>query len=287
MNANERKKRSNLYLLILAVIGSGFLMACNDPTPVDTDADGCGQNATEDCSEDSFNFRSRSDIEEFCTNDCRQVSNLFFSGLEDVTSLKGFNHFENDDIRFHLDFRMLNGPERVDGFHGITDLGSLDFSGNHSVKEVILFENLERVRSLVEIENNSRLEKLTIFPNLLSQSDASRGNDFRIENNPMLREVGDMPLVREMGTLRILNNDSLETFGSLESLEEMHILHFADNPKLTSLPDLSSLKRVEYVIGFQNNPNLRLCEVEALLEQLEEPPQNPTIIEGLSDEPCD
>ena len=287
MNAKERKKWSSLYLLALAVIGSGLLMACNDPTPVDTDAEGCGQNATEDCSEENFSFRSRADIEEFCTNDCRHVFNLFFSGLEDVASLQGFNHFQNDEIRSRVSFRMLNGPEQVDGFHEVNELSGVELSGNHSVKEVVLFENLTRIRSSVEIDNNSSLEKLRILPNLLSQSDSNRNNDFRIENNPVLREVGDMPLAREMSSLRVLNNDSLETFGSLESLEEMHILHFADNPNLTSLPDLSSLRRVEFVVVFRNNPKLQLCEVEALLEQLEEAPQNPSIIEGLSDEPCD
>ena len=287
MNTKESKKKLSLYLLALAVLGSGFLMACNEPTPVDTDADGCGQNATEDCSEENFSFRSRADIDEFCTSNCRQVFNLFFSGLEDVSSLEGFNYLQDDDIRRRISFRMLGGPELVDGFHGLKEIGGLEFSGNHSVTEVVLFENLERVRSLVEIENNSRLEKLTIFPNLLSQSDASRDNDFRIKNNPVLREVGDMPLVKELGALRILENEVLETFGSLESLEEMSVLHIADNPRLTSLPEFPNLRLVHRTVSIRNNPKLRLCEVEAFLDQLDEPPRNNLNIEGLSDEPCD
>ena len=94
------------------------------------------------------------------------------------------------------------------------------------------------------------------------------------------------------GQLLLADQHNIESMEGLESLQEVEyfVILNAEYPddrvKLNSLAGLENLRRIHKALTIENAPNLRRCEAEALIAQLDVPPEVVNLV-NLSDEPCD
>lgn len=268
-----------------------FLVACGeDPTPVDTEDLGCtAATSDRDCAAEDISLliRSKAEIEEFCTLGCNTIQGITFHGLEDVETLDGFGNLEK--ILGSLYIHFLNGPTSFSGFNNINEFRGIEFANSSTIQEITGFNGLEETWGAVSIFANRELERVEIFDGLKTHGEAAteqalNGIDFK--DNPNLVEVAGFTELQEAFALRFVNNATLESIDTFDKLENVSTLVFRDNPELTSLPDFPALRRMEGNLVVVNNPQIRQCDVDRLLAQLDKQPEEINV-SGVSDEPCD
>lgn len=261
------------------------------PRPVDTTEMGCYPEVSDvDCWEESVSFYDAEDIAAFCQLGCSTFGRMELFQLSGVISIDGFSNLgqiKSLEVETPYDLRTVEGFENLievrDHIHITTREGPLESFGG--------FGSVEMVGDMW-VRNNLNLESFTALGNLENVSGRTPGHHqwrnqaLSFDDNPKLVEINDFPHLELVPVIRMLNNESLVTPPDFPSVREVNTIAIGDHPQLERLPDFSSLRRIHQTLMVTNSPNIRQCEVDALLAQLDEAPETIQVY-GLSDEPCD
>ncbi|WP_158542616.1 hypothetical protein [Lujinxingia litoralis] len=187
---------------------------------------------------------------------------LNISGLRNVHTLRGFDNLEfSNVVVLENNFRL----KTIEGFGALKEVNYLELEQMDGIDTIQAFDNLEFMGPAGDFSDS--------FGFFLTSMDG-------------IIHLEGLHKVREAGIVAIQYNENLESIDIMDSVEEIRSLSIRDNPKLSSLGEWPNLRRAHWGIEVHDTPNLRRCEVEALIDQLEERPEN-VELSGLSDAPCD
>ncbi|RAL20144.1 hypothetical protein DL240_18720 [Lujinxingia litoralis] len=233
-------------------------------------------------------FQEVSDLDLGCEQRCSRVSRtMAFFLLEGLGKLEGFHFVESVK---GLRFSSMHDLREIDAFHGLTTIEQgISIYENWGLETIEPFASLEHVGFAVGFENNYKLKDLRLLANVrqIGEIGGSYEQGLYLSSNKGLKDMtGLESLERIGGRFRISYETGLESMRGLESLKEVDTLRINYAVELSSLEGLENLQRVNEVLSIENSPKLRRCEVEALVAQLEEPPER-VLLSGLSEAPCD
>ncbi len=282
------------HLIVLACLGGGMLACGNDdldelrsctpPEEIRLDCDLSPTNV-------SMNIETQEDIDALCQQDCGYASGV-------LVDTRGFRVIEGPEILQEVERLRIAVSryelEEIHGFNGLRYLDNLSIgsTGADAVLHTVEgFEGLEQIRSF-RIEGMTSLEQVPIPENLriLGDPDApvepplyTGGALFM--NRLDVENLMSLSQLEHLSAIDLKNNAELRTLEGLEDFELIRAIAIFNSPKLHTLEHLSSLRRIHF-LSLRDLPNIRYCEVDALLEQLDEPPERLSL-NGLSNAPCD
>ncbi|RVU45709.1 hypothetical protein EA187_08050 [Lujinxingia sediminis] len=278
-------KRQLILITALMNVGSG----CGEPD-LQGVPQACGLETSQECnlSEDSWiKIETADDLEAYCEDACEQVYRLYFYDLREVAELTGFSWLKR--VEGNLNISGLRSVHTLQGFDNLEYSNSIIIENNFSLNAIDAFGSLREVNHL-KLSSMDGIDSIQAFDHLeyLGPAD-DLGDDnlgFFLDGMNGITHLEGLHKVREAGFVVIRYNKNLESIDIMESVEEVRSLAIVHNPKVASLGEWPNLRRVHQGIQIEGAPNLRRCEVEALIDQLEERP--PTVeLSGLSDAPCD
>ncbi|TXC75999.1 hypothetical protein FRC91_10905 [Bradymonadales bacterium TMQ1] len=296
-----------LHGFVTIAIAAAFVLITGcGPELVDVQEipDSCLSDSSEsaDCDLESFGenddqrtiyYRSVSDLERACEQRCsRTTRSLHFSRMEGLTTLQGFR-FIQEMPGFGV--QSLRDVEVIDLFHGVDSMTGFFIKENPELEIIEPLASLEILEYGANFEGNPKLKDLRALANVrqIGEIGGEYEPGLKLSNNSSLVDMTGLEKVEVIGgRFQIRDHYNLESMRGLDSLGEVEtlaIVNSDDDPeyvKLNSLAGLESLRRIHGALVIQNAPNLRRCEAEALVAQLEEPPEE-VILVNLNDEPCD
>ncbi len=282
------------HLIVLACLGGGMLAcgsdeldeirSCTPPEEVRLDCDLSPTNF-------SMTISSQEDVDALCQQDCGYASGV-------LVDTRGMRVFEGPDVLQEVEMLTIGVSrfelEEIRGFNGLQRLDNLEIGSRgadaklHTVEG---FEGLVQMRTYF-IEGMTSLEQVPIPENLriLGDPDApveppvyTAGGLFM--NRLAVENLKSLSQLEHLSAIDFQNNAELRTLEGLEDFELIRAIAIFNSPKLHTLEHLSSLRRIHF-LSLRDLPNIRYCEVDALLEQLDEPPERLSL-NGLSNAPCD
>lgn len=283
--------------------GIGFLglLACSDPEVENVDLpEACGSSVEDgadcemsydDSAYDWIQFHNVDQLELACEEKCLRMGEFGFYGLEGLQELTGFNFVvETPGGSF-----SMHDAVRIDAFHQVSGVSGLTFEDNFSLEDIEPFASLEEVESGVSFRGNPKLKDLRALQNVrqIGTQGGPVSQGLTLERNGSLTTMKGLERLEIIyGRLRLIDQVSIESMVGLESLQEVDyfVITNPEDPntqvELNSLAGLENLRRIHKTFTIENAPNLRRCEAEALIAQLEEPPEVVNLV-NLSDELCD
>ena len=278
-------KRYGMMLAVLMCVGPG----CGEPD-VQEVPDVCSLDVAQDCNLDEGSRISITNVRELvsvCEDACEQVYRLSFGDLRELRELTGFSWLKR--VEGDLYIRGLRSVHTLQGFDSLEFASAVVLEDNFALKTIDGFGSLREVNHL-KLSSMDGIDSIQAFDNLEYLGPADDLGDYNLgfflDGMNGITHLEGLHKVREAGFVVIRNNKNLETIDIMESVEEVRSLAIVHSPKVASLGEWPNLRRVHQGIQIEGAPNLRRCEVEALIDQLEERP--PTVqLSGLSDAPCD
>ena len=186
-----------------------------------------------------------------------------FASHESVKNLKPFSEIEGAasiDISSNPGLVSLEGLEHLirvgppeDSELELTGEYKIEISGNPKLNSVSALENLEIAGSIM-IFNNQALKVIDGINSLTSAG-------LRIEYNGALTRISGFEAMKTHGSLAILTNNNLKIIDGFQNLTQ-----------------------VDYLRAYRNL-GLDECQVQRIVDQLDEPPGTLEIIENRK--PCD
>ncbi|RDV37608.1 hypothetical protein DV096_13980 [Bradymonadaceae bacterium TMQ3] len=252
--------------------------------------DVCSLDVAQDCNLDEGSRIKVNNVEELaqvCEDACEEVYRLSFADLRELEELTGFSWLKRVEAVLYI--RSLRSAHTLRGFDNLEYASSVVLERNFSLNTIDAFGSLREVNHL-KLSLMDGIDSIQAFDHLeyLGPAD-DLGDDnlgFFLDGMNGITHLEGLHKVREAGFVVIRYNKNLESIDIMESVEEVRSLAIVHNPKVASLGEWPNLRRVHQGIQIEGAPNLRRCEVEALIDQLEERP--PTVeLSGLSDAPCD
>ncbi|RVU40390.1 hypothetical protein EA187_20150 [Lujinxingia sediminis] len=238
-------------------------------------------------------FKEVADLDLACEQKCKRSSRAFeFVTLHGLEAIQGFDFI---NALPGLGVMYTYDVEEIDALHSVESMVGVDFRENVKLEIIKPFASLEVLEYGASFEDNPRLKDLRALANVrqIGEIGGEYEPGLKLLNNNSLVDMTGLERVEVIGgRFQIRDQYNLESMRGLDSLREVEtlaIVNSDDDPeyvKLNSLAGLESLRRIHKALVIQNAPNLRRCEAEALVAQLEEPPEE-VILVNLSDEPCD
>jgi len=248
-------------------------------------------------------------IEEWCDlnrprEDCKADDFIISHGVEDARIL-----CETPCTQLGQLFINQGDSEIFKALHGFRSASTLLISNAHaSVKDLSFLSHFEYVKTL-EVKGNRGLETLNgleWIESMVSTNCDGCGASIVIEANPKLRSLAGLRNLIESDGIRIDRNDSLEAENVFPKLKSGGVA-FVRNQTLTTISGFESMIEIDSSITIRSNTNLRKvdawpnltklnalavegnrsldeCEVQRILDQLEEVPR--TVIISDNGSPC-
>ncbi len=220
------------------------------------------------CLLDGIEFNTQSDIDNFVVNypGCTRIAgdvSISDTGGGDITNLDGLNPLTKiygdltiignnnlttlaplehlNYVRHELHIRENQKLLNLEGVENMEEIGKLTIRNNHGLKELVRFNNLERVNGGISITNNDSLNLVGGMDNL--QAIASGLN---LSNNNQLVEVaGFQQLTAIGGQLYLGDNEVLTTIGGFENLASVGSdLKIGNHPLLSELNFIQSITSI-------------------------------------------
>lgn len=271
----------NLMLFVFFV--AFWTLSCGEDAPNTPPVDEwCDlERPREACELDYVRIESLEDMAAICESPCTRISLLAIENNVDNEILKELNgftyirsvniastHSNVKDLSFLRDvvemqnLRVMDNPglESLAGLEGVEFVNTCDMcerrieiSANPSLRS---FKGLENITDLdyLTIMDNNNLEEVNGFDKL-------KGGIITIDSNARIRRIaGFAGMVNNPRGINIFSNLALK--------------------RLELWPNLKSLGS----ISIDRNPSLNMCDVDRILNQLDEPPQ--TNIKDTNGPPC-
>jgi len=241
-------------------------------------------------------------IEEWCDlerprEDCKADDLIVNYGVEDARVL-----CETPCTRLGQVLISQGDSEIFKALHGFKSASSLRIgNADPSVKDLRFLSEFEDVKNLI-VKGNSGLESLDGLEWLHTMVPADCvdcGTTIAIEANPRLRSLTGLRNLKVTGGITIQHNNAIETIDVFSNLESGGVgIMFNEN--LTSISGFEKMSEITASIWIQGNADLRKvdawpnltrlnalivdrnrsldeCEVQRILDQLEEEPRSVTI----------
>ena len=186
--------------------------------------------------------------------------------LDSHESVKDLNAFREITQAYSIDISDNPGLESLAGLENLVRVGppedsefeltgeyKIDISGNPNLKSVSALKNLETVGSIMIFRNHSL--------KAIEGINALTVGGLRIEYNNALTRISGFEAMKTHGSLAILTNNNLKTIDGFQNLTQ-----------------------VDYLRAYRNL-GLDECQVQRIVDQLDEPPGTLEIIEN--GKPCD
>ncbi|TVQ10315.1 MAG: PKD domain-containing protein, partial [Balneolaceae bacterium] len=154
--------------------------------------------------------------------------------------------------------------QHVDGLSGITLVNNeLNISNNPQLQHLDGLSGLSGNITTVEITQNPLL---TSISGLTGMTGASFIN---IRNNGIVTLNG-LNNLTSVSTMNVMNNPALEHMDDVSALERvLNSIRVSDNEMLKRVSGMTSLARVSSIFRISDNPVLPLCDVQALVDQIQ------------------
>lgn len=278
---------------------------CGEPTSgVLETPESCliNQSAAQDCVIEPFHqeefdlrvlFESREDLEIGCEQMCSKSTRSFdFQRLEGLVSLEGFGFI--DELP-GLGVKFTHDLITFDAFDNVETMVGVSVFENPHLEVMETLDSLTHLEHGANFEDNPKLVDLRALANVrqIGEIGGRHSPGLKLRNNMSLTSMAGLASVEVIGgQLLLADQHNIESMEGLESLQEVEyfVILNAEYPddrvKLNSLAGLENLRRIHKALTIENAPNLRRCEAEALIAQLDEPPEVVNLV-NLSDEPCD
>lgn len=276
----------------VALLGS----ACSSPSPP-SEIEACNAEVEvrldcdlsppeEEGSRSPLVLETQEDFDALCEQDCGYAEWITINVQDGIQVLEG------PDILREVG-RLVIRPNREDtevirGFHGIEKLDRLEIGGTGSLlPKVVRIEILDQVESIeiLNLFSLSGVEEIPLPKNLRFVTGPEQQSELNIYRANLIENLAPLSQLEIISALVLRSNDSLKTLEGIEHIEEMDGLTIDGNPELYTLEHLYSLRRLNR-LSIDESPKIRRCDVDALLEQLEEQPIIGRL-EGLSEDPCE
>lgn len=263
MNAHNR--------LILLVMTLAVFAACGDTRSTATPPieDWCDlDRPRENCELRGARIVSWEDMSELCETECDSLGSVIIGEVD---------------------------KEVLKGLKGFTKMSSLTLSSLDSgVVDLRFLSDLKELQSL-SVYSNDGLESLAGMEDIsFVKSCEQCDRQIQIEYNPKLRSFEGLHNVREVESLSIEGHENLEAIDGFESLERASVFISGNaklkrisgfknmrNPSAISITINQNLERIDGFTSIQRldfltldrNRKLNMCDVDRILNQLEEPPE--------------
>jgi len=265
--------RLRRFMSLLFIINP-FLQACGDDSPSTAPVEEwCDlERPRENC--DAGNISIADGVEDarvLCETPCTQLGTVFI-GQGDGEIFKALQGFRSASIlRIHNAHPSVKDLSFLSEFEEVKILG---IKNNRGLESVDGLEWLEKMTppgcfdcgTSITIEGNPKLRSLKGLRNLKETTTLA------IEGNESLADVGVFSKF-ELGTVKISNLPSLTTISGFESMRESESnITIRANPNLKKIDAWPNLTKI-FSIVVERNRGLDECEVQRILDQLDEPPR--------------
>jgi len=266
-------------LLILMLCLVDFGCADDDP-PTPPIEEWCDlDRPREDCvAGDLIISHGLEDAKALCETSCSHLGDVLvaqgdeeifkaFGGFHTARSIRiGNSHHGVTDLRFLKHFKAI-GYLAIIGNNNIESLDGLEWI------EVLVPNDCEGCGSSIVIEGNPRLRSLNALRNLREVGGIT------IEHNDALEVVNGFSKL-ESGRVKIMFNHGLKSIAGFEQMREIDSnITIRGNSNLSKVDAWPNLRKLN-ALFVDRNRNLDECEVQRILDQLDEPPGTITIADN-------
>ncbi len=176
--------------------------------------------------------------------------------LRNLDFLKGVN-----DIEKNCNISQNNALIDLAALKELMVVGDLIIKNNDNLKELILLDGLIIARSIL-ISSNFSLTSILGPTNV----NKSVKKSFRIDNNPLLKEISGTFLFYELDTLEIFSNASLEKIDFSNLIKSFKlVLNISSNPQLMTI-NFPRVKNIKELTIFDNGRLQKVGGFDSLIE---------------------
>ncbi len=275
-----------ILFVLLPILGCGEEIAPPTTPPV---AEWCDvDRSREDCEAGNIyiNDGNLDEARLLCMTPCTRARAISIGGgdAELFKALKGFKTAGSLNI-----FDSHESVKDLDAFREITQASHIRISDNPGLESLAGLENLVRVvppedsefeltgEYKIEISGNPNLKSVSSLKNLETVG------SIMIFGNHSLKVIEGLNALT-VGGLRVEYNNALTRISGFEAMKTRGSLAILTNNNLKTIDGFQNLTQVDYLRAYRNL-GLDECQVQRIVDQLDEPPDTLEIIEN--GKPCD